>query len=147
MKRLLALLLVSVMLVVFSSCGNSVVITKPDSEYESRAQKVYPLQSDAETIAIEDGTNYILLTMANGRVAKAEYAYKFGTPEFAQQMLDYYEENGYDPQYTTGRVESAYLILTYIENNKYIGLMEEEIQSAYGERVAPGYFETDSASE
>ena len=83
--------------------------------------------------------------MTNGRVAKAEYAYKFGTPEFAQQMLDYYEKNGYDPQYTNGRVENAYLILTYTENNQYIGLTEQEIQSAYGENIVPGYFETESA--
>ncbi len=146
MKRLLTLLLIPVILILLTSCGNSVVITEPDSEYESRVQKVYPLQSDDEMIAVEDGRNYILLTMANGRVAKAEYAYKFGTPDFAQEMLDYYEENGFDPQYTTGRVESAYLILTYAENNKYIGLTEQEIQLFYGENITPGYF-TESVSE
>lgn len=146
MKRLLILLLIPAVLIAFSSCGNDVVVTEPDSEYESRDQKVYPLQSDDEMIAVEDGRNYILLTMSNGRVAKAEYAYKFGTPDFAQEMLDYYEENGYDPQYMTGRVESAYLILTYTENNKYIGLTEQEIQLFYGENITPGYF-TESASE
>lgn len=146
MKRLLTLLLIPVILILLTSCGNSVVITEPDSEYESRVQKVYPLQSDDEMIAVEDGRNYILLTMANGRVAKAEYAYKFGTPDFAQEMLDYYEENGFDPQYTTGRVESAYLILTYAENNKYIGLTEQEIQLFYGENITPGYF-TEYVSE
>lgn len=146
MKRLLTLLLIPAVLMVFSSCGNDVVVTEPDSEYESLAQKVYPLQSDDEMIAVEDGRNYILLTMANGRVAKAEYAYKFGTPDFAQEMLDYYEKNGYDPQYTTGRVESAYLILTYAENNKYIGLTEQDVQLFYGENITPGYF-TESVSE
>lgn len=146
MKRLLTLFLIPVILILLTSCGNSVVITEPDSEYESRVQKVYPLQSDDEMIAVEDGRNYILLTMANGRVTKAEYAYKFGTPDFAQEMLDYYEKNGFDPQYTTGRVESAYLILTYAENNKYIGLTEQEIQLFYGENITPGYF-TESVSE
>ncbi len=135
---LLALCLIGILL--FSGCGNSEIITEIDENETFSVSEVFDLTSDENTIVIEDGTNYILLTMSDGVVVKAEYAYQFGTADLASAMYEYYEENGYDTQYSSGRLNEIYLILEYKDSSAYLGMTEEEVSGEYDGEITDGYF-------
>lgn len=96
-------------------------------------QKVEELTAASGQITVDDGVNKYVFTMENGAVAKAEYAMKFGDQSTAEQMFDYYEQNGYSAQYSAGRVDGAYLILTFADQSPYTGLSEDDLSAAFGE--------------
>ena len=97
------------------------------------SQKVEELTAASGQITVDDSVNKYVFTMENGVVAKAEYALKFGDQSTAEQMFDYYEQNGYSAQYSSGRVDGAYLILTFADQSPYTGLSEDDIFAMFGE--------------
>lgn len=146
MKKALCLLIVSVVLFCFSSCSKNTVIDDNQTLPENYSNEVFTLQSDENTITVKDGTNYILFTMSDGKVTKARYAYRFGDNKVASEMYSYYEKNGYDPKFSGGELDRIYLIMTYKDQSKYVGMTEDQLKTEYGDKIVNGYFESESAT-
>jgi len=135
-------------IITLTSCSNTLhskVIKNENEKYnttsEDYSNEVFKLYSSKDEIVIRDGTNYIIYHMKNGVSTGAEYAYQFGDNSMANVMYNYYEKNGYDPQYTSGYVNGIYLVMKYSDQSKYTGITAEKLKNEYTSEICSGYFE------
>ena len=90
----------------------------PDPSFAFRVEE---LTAASDQVTVDEGNNKYVYTVENGKVVKAEFALRFGDNKAAKSMYDFYEANGYTEPFSAGRVDGAYLILTFADQSPYVG--------------------------